>query len=314
MATPSILLEDLAGISDQVILDNCVQDYARRDNTRWRYRDDNGREIVYPHPHDGLGEAIGKAQTFGELRTPLLRGELRYARNLQKIITANPNIWAPKLCWGEYGRFVRHLENVFKHVKERSSRKSGRKEADFRSLIDTHKAIRSALRKKGKPHESEVSIRKYLIENGLHRPRNSRTQKVRNPIADETSESDAQLVATALAYSVHSSPDPAYNREQISIISYDLDIPNLLENFGISFNHGWMSLPTDVQRLPINWDERETITINPELARLQFARPVKVYFLDLETSDIPKKQIRLTEKGEFKIRSRSHLEQLPAQA
>jgi hypothetical protein len=311
---PTILLEDLAEISDQVILDNCVQDYARRDNTRWRYRDDSGREIVYPHPHDGLGEAIGKAQTFGELRAPLLRGELKYARNLQKIIAANPNIWAPKLCWGEYGRFVRHLENVFKYIKERSSRKSGRKEADFRCLINTHKSIRGALRKKGKLPDSEGEIRRFLIENSLHRPRNCRTQKVRNPIAIEASESDAQLVSTALAYSVHSTSEQNYNPRQISIISYDLDIPNLLENFGITFNHGWMSLPTDVQELPIDWDERETITMDPELAQLQFGRPVKVYFLDLEASDIPKKQLRLTEKGEFKIRSRRHSEQLPAQA
>ncbi len=310
----TILLEDLAEISDQVILDNCVQDYARRDNTRWRYRDDSGREIVYPHPHDGLGEAIGKAQTFGELRAPLLKGELKYARNLQRIIAANPNIWAPKLCWGEYGRFVRHLEDVFKYIKERSSRKSGRKEADFRALIDAHKSIRGALRKKGNLPDSEGEIRRFLIENGLHRPRNSRTQKVRNPIAEEVSESDAQLVSTALSYSVDSSPDLIHNPRQISIISYDLDTINLLENFGITFNHGWMALPTDVQELPINWGERETITIDPELAQLQFVKPVKVYFLNLEASDIPKKQLRLTEKGEFKIRSRFRSTQLPAQA
>ena len=182
---------------------------------------------------------LGRIRDVQEFDLERLKSQLQHSSDLSFLIHSLDNITMVDSTLEEHSIFVNHLFNNkkrFRQIKKRSKEKLKRsvkqKTNLFVEICDTYMGIYDCLSWRTIPSLSDessfVKIRKYMEERRLHIPRGRKF--VKNSGRTHVSKADLDIVAQSYNLALESG-------NGVVVISNDMDVINLVYNFGADYNH-----------------------------------------------------------------------------
>ena len=235
-------IEHLARNTSHVLLDNGVMSRA------YNYRDLYDKIEV----RKDFCKYLSPKRNVDQLDLDLLNPQFKHSSDLSFLIHCLDNITMVDSTLGEYSRFVSHLIHMkrdfrrnLKRLKRKLNGDTKQKAKTFFSICDEYNSIYDCLsRRVLSTSFSEDSsfnvIKKHMEEKKLHLPRGRKFRK-KNGRTD-ISEADLGLVATAYDLALEFG-------EGVVIISTDMDVINLVYNFGADYNLGRINGELNSQNL-----------------------------------------------------------------
>ena len=224
-------IEHLARNTSHVLLDNGVIN-----------RDYDLKDIVDADPiRRDFCRYVGNIKNVDQFDLDRLKPQLQHSTDLNFLIHSLDNVSMVDSTLQEFGRYLNHLlymRKVFRNKIKRSNKKlkgDSRKKANmFFDICDEYNRIYDCLSRRivstsFSDESSFVKIRKHMEENKLHLPRGVKFRK-RNGRTN-ISEADLNLVAQSYHLALKEG-------NGVVVISSDMDVINLIYNFGADYNLG----------------------------------------------------------------------------
>jgi hypothetical protein len=176
---------------------------------------------------------VGHAYNFREFPTRLVLREIKLFNRWIETISANHNILTVEEVVDEFEKVVLHYRTVLSYLKKRSKTPSRAKEAAMNGLTNVSYTLYSMLQaRSGYLNRCRDRAINPIFYEMMRTIRNDRLNEPRIPsltkqMAEikEVSEADLYLTATALYFSLQED-------SPIAIITDDLDIANIIRNYG----------------------------------------------------------------------------------
>ncbi len=180
---------------------------------------------------------FGAALNFREVKyRPLVRQAVHAAR-LYYFIAEHTKIRSVPRVVAEYARSINAFENSRDFlVSHSSTRKRGSKQEALEEAIRYHQLTYELLSERSTVSKISQRIAAAMREQRMHLPREGGYVKRRGKTKEEASIGDTELAAEALAHAVQ-------NPENVAVITGDLDLANLIRNFGALLSRNSLPLP-----------------------------------------------------------------------
>ncbi len=159
---------------------------------------------------------LGQAQRFHDVNIRILRQQEQYSRRLSEILQ-EICLYSTEEILAEYNCLINHIANQLKWLRDNSSRRRGEKQESLEHILEYQRVIRNRL----KIEQGCDGYASMLKTKRLHLPRVSELTKRTMHVEEECSDADASLVSAAIAFG-----------RRVAILSQDLDVSNLVFNFG----------------------------------------------------------------------------------
>ena len=228
---PQTTLDVLAKDMSRIYLDNSVlsRDYGAPMQS---YLDYLRHGMEQKSPDDfGTSNRWGSSNGWGFPDGSRLQQQHDHTKSFLETIEVYENIVTSPKIISEYDQYIYLLQDAT-HNPKSHPHSSYDEFVLLEEIIEFHQSIYQLLRQRLTPYTplEKIDFPKFLRESTLHRPYEGKFQKRMTAVTARPSFADAELVGRAIDFSYQSALKKQPSK--VAIIAADLDIVNLVRNFG----------------------------------------------------------------------------------